>query len=164
MSEQNSDGPVTRGISAAALPAVTTGPVIQALVETVDPTLVAGTSSPLRLNAARELMTVVGSSPGNASPVLTAGSTVVATGIVLGALAGQVIGAYTVRETAGAAATFNLHNGVSNAGPVIGFVGLFANQRIGGDWGGRCVDISNGLFLDIISGAIAFVPMTAVVT
>lgn len=96
-------------------------------------------------------LTPSGSRPGTA---LTADGQLVAAGN------GLRVTAFTADETAGAAAEFNLHHGTSNAGPVIAYVALVANQRMGGDWGGIEVEVPNGVFLDVLSGAVSVVPFS----
>lgn len=81
-------------------------------------------------------------------------------GQLVAAANGLRIGAFTAEETAGAAAEFNLHHGTSNADPVIAYVSLAADQRMGGDWGGCEIEAPNGVYLDVLSGALSVIPFT----
>lgn len=157
MSNLNPSGPITRGTSGQTLP-TPSGEVPMAQVSTGALVLVDGTASPLRINAAGALLTI-GSTSGAWGPS-SASAAVIATGVVFAAAAGRVITAWTIRETAGAAATCTLHNGITNAGPIIAYISLTANQAIGGDWGGEMINIASGLYLDVTVGAVSFVPMT----
>ena len=77
---------------------------------------------------------------------------------------GLRITAFTAEETAGAVAEFNLHHGTSNAGPVVGYVRLEADERMGGDWGGIEVEVPNGVYLDVLSGAVSVIPFSKTAT
>lgn len=92
------------------------------------------------------------------------GAALAVDGQLLAAAVGLRITAFTADETAGAAAEFNLHHGTSNAGPIIAYVSAAANQRQGGDWGGIEVEVPNGVYLDVLSGAVSVVPFSKTAT
>lgn len=81
-------------------------------------------------------------------------------GQIAAAANGLRVTAFTADETAGAAAEFNLHHGTSNTDPIIAYVALTANQRMAGDWGGIEVEVPNGVYLDILSGACSVIAFT----
>lgn len=159
--EMNPAGPITRAIEERPAPATCEGAVPMGVYRAGPVALADGDAAPLPLDAtgAVRVSSGGGGGPTTVTPApLSPGAQVTATGQAIAPTANLVIGAFTARETGGAAATITLHRGTANTDPVIAFINLTANQRMGGDWGGGVIDIAAGLYMEL-TGAAAFVPM-----
>lgn len=85
---------------------------------------------------------------GDVDPVLSAD------GAIAPALAGTRYLGFSCRETAGAPATFAVRHGTTNADPIIDFVTLNANESAREWYGPDGLEAPNGIFFDLITGAV----------
>jgi hypothetical protein len=61
---------------------------------------------------------------------------------------------FSVRETAGAVAVLRIHDGTSAAGTLLDTIALAANASASAWYGDGGIWASNGVFVDVVSGAV----------
>lgn len=168
---RNPAGSVTRGVEAQVGPDPVTGEVPHAMMVEAAPALTARMLHPLTLDAdARLRVDNGGSTPSTSNPTgISPTAALAISGQLEPAAAGLRLTGFTYRETAGATASFRLHHGTANTDPVIAWVGVPANTGsgglgAGGDYGGEEVLVPNGVYLDVLTGAVEVIGFVKVVT
>lgn len=86
----------------------------------------------------------------------TAAAIVAADSVAVAAVAGLRYLGFTAKETAAAAATATVHHGATNAGPVIDHINLAANETTREWYGPEGIAAPNGIFFELLTGAMSF--------